>query len=87
MTGRPSFLPSSTVAVSVHVYDSTEFPVRYYPAEDRVTVDVTGSGGSVALFLDHADLSRLRAVLEQTERELTNRTNSNEVRAIGGPAA
>lgn len=88
MSCRPEFLPSSTVSVNVHVVESTSFPVRYYPADDRVTVDVTGSGGSVVLYLDRSDLARLRGVLELAERELTDRKNEeNGVRRINGPAA
>lgn len=85
---RPAFLPSSTVVANVHVYESTSFPVRCYPSDDRVTVDVSGSGGSVMLFLDRAELVRLREVLQAAERELTDRQNeSSEIRAISGPAA
>lgn len=88
MTDRPNVLPSSTVTVNVHVVETTVFPVRCYPGEDRVTVDVSGSGGSVTLYLDRDDLARLRGVLETAERELTDRQNdSNGVRAISGPAA
>jgi len=87
---RPEWLPSSTVTVNVHVFETTSFPVRIYPREDRVTVDVEGSGGSVTLYLDRPDLVRLREVLDATEWELTTRQNdneSNEVRAVNGPAA
>ncbi|OLL74913.1 hypothetical protein Ae168Ps1_3310c [Pseudonocardia sp. Ae168_Ps1] len=87
---RPDYLPSSTVTVSVHVFASTSttFPVRHYPQEDRVTVDVSGSGGSVTLFLDRAELVRLRTVLESTERELTDCQNeSSAVRSISATSA
>ncbi|MEV1295816.1 hypothetical protein [Pseudonocardia sp. NPDC049635] len=79
------------MTVNVHVFETTSFPVRVHPREDRVTVDVEGSGGSVTLYLDRPDLVRLREVLDVTERELTARQNenkkSNEVRAVSGPAA
>lgn len=88
---RPEWLPSSMVTVNVHVFETTQFPVRIHPREDRVTVDVEGSGGSVTLYLDRTDLVRLREVLDATERELTARQNekndSNGVRAVSGPAA
>jgi len=87
---RPEWLPSSTVTVSAHVFETTSFPVRIHPREDRVTVGVEGSGGSVTLYLDRTDLVRLREVLDATERELIARQNdneSNEVRAVSGPAA
>jgi hypothetical protein len=84
---RPDFLPSSTVSVGLHVYESTEFVTRTYPDEDRVTIDATGSGGSVTLFLDRPDIARLCTVLEQAEHDLTSRQNDNEGSAISGPAA
>ncbi|MFC5994560.1 hypothetical protein ACFQE5_10095 [Pseudonocardia hispaniensis] len=82
---RPAFLPSSTVSVNLHVYETTIVAARPYPAEDRVTVDVTGSGGTVTLYLGRPDIGRLRAVLEQAEHELTDQQNG--VRAFSGPAA
>ncbi|MEV1291511.1 hypothetical protein [Pseudonocardia sp. NPDC049635] len=85
---RPDWLPSSTVTVDIYVYESTTFPVHLYPGEDRATVDLTGSGGTVTLFLPRADLTRLREVLAQAERDLTEQhQNRNRVREISGPAA
>ncbi|WFG43542.1 hypothetical protein [Pseudonocardia alni] len=71
---RPEWLPSSTMTVNMHVHETTAFPVRFYAEEDRVTVDITGSGGSVTLFLDRAELARLASVLLHTESELDERT-------------
>ena len=87
MTGRPDFLPSSTVAVGMHVYETTTVAAHLYPADDRVTVDVAGSGGTVTLFLDRPEIARLRAVLEQVEHDLTAQQQEIGVRAISGPAA
>lgn len=88
MSGRASFLPSSTVTVNVHVFETTTFPVRFYPGEDRVTVDVAGSGGSVTLYLDRVELARLCNTLGAAERELTTRQQEHDgVRVISGPAA
>ncbi|WP_337826559.1 hypothetical protein [Pseudonocardia sp. UM4_GMWB1] len=84
---RPDFLPSSTVSVGIHVYATTEFVTRTYPDEDRVTIDATGSGGSVTVFLDRRDIARLRTVLEQAEHDLTSRQHDNGARSISGPAA
>lgn len=84
---RPEFLPSSTVSVGVHVYETTIFATHLYPGDDRVTVDVTGSGGSVTLFLDRPEVARLRGVLERVEQDLTERQHEIGVRAINGPAA
>lgn len=88
MSGRASFLPSSTVTVNVHVFETTMFPVRFYPGEDQVTVDVAGSGGSVTLYLGRVELARLCNTLVAAERELIARRNEHHgVRAISGPAA
>lgn len=88
MTGRPDWLPSSTVTVNVHVFETTRFPVRYYPDQDRVTVEVSGSGGSVTLFLDRTELSRLHAVLVEAEHDLTEQQdNTTGVGVHSGPAA
>lgn len=84
---RPAFLPSNTVAVSLHVYETTEFTTRTYPYDDRVTIDATGSGGSVTLFLDRPDIARLRTVLEQAEHDLTSKQDEHGTRSISGPAA
>ncbi|MBC3194158.1 hypothetical protein H7X46_24195 [Pseudonocardia sp. C8] len=85
---RPDWLPSSTVSVNLHVFETTAYRVSFYPAEDRVTVDADGSGGSVVLFLDRPEIARLRGVLEQAERELTARQNTeNGPRVVRGPAA
>ena len=81
-------MPSSTVTVNVHVFETTTFAVRFYPGEDRVTVDVAGSGGSVTLYLGRVELVRLREVLDGGEWELTTGQNEHDgVRAISGPAA
>ena len=87
MTGRPEFLPSSTVSVGIHVYETTTFATHIYPANDRVTVDVAGSGGTVTLFLDRPEIARLRGVLERAEQDLTEQQQEIGVRAISGPAA
>ena len=87
MTGRPDFLPSSTVSVGIHVYETTTFATHIYPDDDRVTLDAAGSGGTVTLFLDRPEIARLRAVLEQAERDLTEQQHEMRVRAISGPAA
>ena len=87
MTGRPDFLPSSTVSVGIHVYETTTVAAHLHPADDRVTVDVAGSGGTVTLFLDRPEIARLRTVLEQAEQGLTAQQNEIGVRAISGPAA
>lgn len=85
---RPDVLPSSVVSVYVHVYETSEFVTRYYPNIDRVSVDVAGSGGTVALFLGQAEIARLRAELEQADRVLSSRGNdTNRARVISGPAA
>ena len=87
MTGRPAFLPSSTVAVGIHVYATTTFATHLYPDDDRVTLDAAGSGGTVTLFLDRPEIARLRAVLEQAEQDLTAGQQEIGVRASSGPAA
>ena len=87
MTGRPEFLPSSAVSVGMHLYESTTFAVRLYPGEDRVTLEMAGSGGSVTLFLDRPEVVRLRTVLEQVEQDLTAQQHEIGVRASSGPAA
>ncbi|SFN41498.1 hypothetical protein SAMN05216207_10142 [Pseudonocardia ammonioxydans] len=87
MTGRPDFLPSSTVSVGIHVYETTTFATHLYPDDDRVTLDATGSGGTVTLFLDRPEITRLRAVLEQAEQDLTEQQHEMGIRTISGPAA
>ncbi|BBG03967.1 MULTISPECIES: hypothetical protein [Pseudonocardia] len=87
MTDRPDFLPSSTVSVGMHLYETTTFATHLYPDDDRVTVDAAGSGGTVTLFLDRPEITRLRGVLEQAEQDLTEQQQKIGVRAISGPAA
>ncbi|MDN5915477.1 MAG: hypothetical protein L0I76_10285 [Pseudonocardia sp.] len=84
---RPDYLPTSTVSVNLHVYETTPVQTVAYPNEDRVTVAASGSGGSVTLYLNRPDIARLRRVLEQAEHELTERQRASEVRSIRGPAA
>ena len=87
MSGRPDFLPSSTVSVGMHVYETTIVATHLYPGEDRVTVEVTGSGGSVTLFLNRPEIVRLRTVLECAEQDLTAQQHKIGARASSGPAA
>jgi hypothetical protein len=56
---RPAGLPASSVDVAVHVYPESTIGHRLYPAENRATVRVRGSGGEVTLFADYDDLVRL----------------------------
>ncbi|MBW0105241.1 hypothetical protein [Pseudonocardia sp. KRD291] len=87
MTAVPDLMPSSTVWVGMHVYDNTSLGTKIYPADDRATVEATGSGGSVTLFLGRPEIARLRGVLEQAEHDLTEHQNAIGVRATSDPAA
>lgn len=56
---RAPGLATSSVDVAVHVYPETVIGHKLYPAENRATVRVRGSGGEVTLFADYDELVRL----------------------------
>lgn len=67
---RLEYLPSSSVAVMVHVYESSTFSTRLHPGEDRAVVAASGSGGELTLFAHRTELARLRDVLAEVVAEL-----------------
>lgn len=67
---RPDWLPSSTVHVGLHVYETTRVRHVLYPEEARATVDVAGSGGQVTVFAERAELVRVRDALAAVVAEL-----------------
>lgn len=67
---RPAFLPSSSVVVCVHVFESSTFATVIHAGEGRATVRLDGSGGDVTVFADRAELVRLRDVFADVVTEL-----------------
>lgn len=67
---RPAFLPSSTVDVHVHVYETSTIASVVYAVEDRATVRLDGSGGQVTVYAGRAELARLREALADVVTEL-----------------
>ncbi|MGE0300557.1 MAG: hypothetical protein AB7I38_19000 [Dehalococcoidia bacterium] len=67
---RPGFLPSSSVDVAVHVYETSTIGSTVHAAEHRATVRLGGSGGQVTVFADRGELVRLRDALAEVVAEL-----------------
>ncbi|MFE9651563.1 hypothetical protein [Micromonospora sp. NPDC006431] len=64
-------MPGLNVTVNVHVRSHTDLSFCSYPADDRVTVTVGGTGGDVTLFLPRVEIDRLAGVLAEARESLS----------------
>ncbi|GAA4544371.1 hypothetical protein [Pseudonocardia xishanensis] len=67
---RPDYLPSTRVETHAHVYETTRYSHRLYPADDRATVRIDGDGGEITVYGHLADLTRLRDAIVDVVAEL-----------------
>ncbi|ODU02493.1 MAG: hypothetical protein ABS81_17395 [Pseudonocardia sp. SCN 72-86] len=67
---RPDHLPAVVMSTSVHLFSSTRFTPRTYPADRRATVRLGSRDVDVTLYADRADLARLRDLLAEVVAQL-----------------
>ncbi|RTL67430.1 MAG: hypothetical protein EKK42_13855 [Pseudonocardiaceae bacterium] len=60
---RPDWLPTSSVDVNVHLFETSTLRPLLYLDDQRATVRVEGTGGSTTLYAERDGLARLRDVL------------------------
>ncbi|PTA42984.1 hypothetical protein [Micromonospora sp. RP3T] len=59
------------MTANVHVKPETELSFSLYPIDDRVTVQIGGTGGDVTLFLPRSEIERLAGVLAEARESLS----------------
>lgn len=67
---RPAHLPAVVMSTSVHLFSSTSFNSRLYPADRRATVRLGSRDVDVTVYADRADLARLRDLLTEVVAQL-----------------
>lgn len=69
---RPDWLPTSSVDVNVHLFETSTLRPYLYPNDQRATVRVEGTGGTTTLYAERDGLARLRDVLADVVAQLDN---------------